>query len=41
MFDQSFDLFWSPDNATVDYAPLAHGVSPTRERYFLAVIRKA
>jgi FkbM family methyltransferase len=41
MFDDSFDLFWSPDNATVDFTPLPHGVTPTHERYFLAAIKKA
>ena len=41
MFDENFDLFWSPDNATVAFTPLPHGATPTHERYFLAAIRKA
>ncbi|MFV0279811.1 MAG: FkbM family methyltransferase [Rhodoblastus sp.] len=39
VFDESFDLFWSPDNAETDFAPLAHG-APVSNRFFLAAIKK-
>lgn len=39
MFDESFDLFWSPDNGTTAFAPLAHGAAVPTDRFFLIAIR--
>lgn len=41
MFDESFDLFWSPDNAKVGFMPFARGAEPPHDRFFLVAIKKS
>ena len=40
MFGAEFDLYWSPDNATTDLAPLAHGAAVPTDRFFLVAIKR-
>lgn len=41
VFDEGFDLYWSPDNATTAFAPLARNDAVPADRFFLIAIRKA
>lgn len=40
-FDDSFDLYWSPDNATTDFARLARDMALPQDRFFLVAIKKS
>lgn len=40
MFAEGFHLYWSPDNGTTDFAPLARDAETPRDRFFLVAIRK-